>query len=148
MASKDGLSLSDILKKINKEQSDDNLTDKKPVITIGVEDLTSYGTLSLGSPGLDFCLYNSTLNERLGLNNIVTGFTVCDIIENHSKFIKYDAKGFSFYANPKKKKEDLVFRYRQGMPIEFISYLKSDESYEKLGIPKTKDKGTKVIVKK
>ena len=40
----------------------------------------------------DFCLYNSTLNERLGLNNIVTGFTVCDIIENHSKFIKYDAK--------------------------------------------------------
>lgn len=96
----------------------------------------------------DFCLYNSTLNERLGLNNIVTGFIVCDIIENHSKFIKYDAKGFSFYANPKKKKEDLVFRYRQGMPIEFISYLKSDESYEKLGIPKTKDKGTKVIVKK
>ena len=96
----------------------------------------------------DFCLYNSTLNERLGLNNIVTGFTVCDIIENHSKFIKYDAKEFSFYANPKKKKEDLVFRYRQGMPIEFISYLKSDESYEKLGISKTKDKGTKVIVKK
>lgn len=96
----------------------------------------------------DFCLYNSTLNERLGLNNIVTGFTVCDIIENHSKFIKYDAKELSFYANPKKKKEDFVFRYRQGMPIEFISYLKSDESYEKLGIPKTKDKGTKVIVKK
>ena len=96
----------------------------------------------------DFCLYNSTLNERLGLNNIVTGFTVSDIIENHSKFIKYDAKGFSFYANPKKKKEDLVFRYRQGMPIEFIRFLKSDESYEMLGIPKTKGKGTKIIVKK
>ena len=96
----------------------------------------------------DFCLYNSTLNERLGLNNIVTVFTVCDIIENHNKLINYDAKELSFYANPKKKKEDLVFRYRQGMPIEFISYLKSDESYEKLGIPKTKDKGTKVIVKK
>lgn len=96
----------------------------------------------------DFCLYNSTLNERLGLNNIVTGFTVCDIIENHNKSIKYDAKGLSFYANPKMKKEELVFRYRQGMPIEFISYLKSDESYEKLGIPKIKDKGTKVIVKK
>ena len=65
MASKDGLSLSDILKKINKEQSDDNLTDKKPVITIGVEDLTSYGTLSLGSPGLDFCLYNSFPERKI-----------------------------------------------------------------------------------
>ena len=48
-----------------------------------------------------FWLYNTKLNERLGLNNIVSGFTVCDIIEKHSNFIKYDAKEFTFYANPK-----------------------------------------------
>ena len=95
-----------------------------------------------------FCLYNTKLNERLGLNNIVSGFTVCDIIEKHSNFIKYDAKEFTFYANPEKKKEDLVFKYRPGSPIGFIRFLKSDESYEMLGIPKTKEKGTKIIVKK
>lgn len=62
---KDGLSLTDILKKINKEQSDENIENKKPVITFGVEDLTSYGTLSLGSPGLDFCLYNSFPERKI-----------------------------------------------------------------------------------
>lgn len=52
------LSLQEILKKINKKQENN-------VVTIGVEDLTSYGTLSLGSPGLDFCLYNSFPERKI-----------------------------------------------------------------------------------
>ena len=45
-------SVTDILKEVNKKFG-------QGVISVGVEDLTSYGTLSLGSPGFDFCLYNS-----------------------------------------------------------------------------------------
>ena len=45
-------SVSDILKSINKKFGEN-------IMTVGVEDLTNYGTLSLGSPGFDFCLYNS-----------------------------------------------------------------------------------------
>lgn len=52
------LSLQEILKKINKKQENN-------VVTIGVEDLTTYGTLSLGSPGLDFCLYNSFPERKI-----------------------------------------------------------------------------------
>lgn len=51
-------SLSDILKDVNKKFGDG-------VITVGVEDLTSYGTLSLGSPGFDFCLYNSFPERKI-----------------------------------------------------------------------------------
>lgn len=50
--------LSDILKEVNKKFGDG-------VITVGVEDLTSYGTLSLGSPGFDFCLYNSFPERKI-----------------------------------------------------------------------------------
>lgn len=52
------LSLTQILKEINKKQS-------KEAIAFGVEDLTKYGTLSLGSPGLDFCLYNSFPERKI-----------------------------------------------------------------------------------
>ena len=55
---KDNLTVEDILKGINKKFGEQ-------VMTIGVEDLTSYGTLSLGSPGLDFCLYNSFPERRI-----------------------------------------------------------------------------------
>lgn len=51
-------SIQDILKNINKKYNDN-------VLTVGVEDLTSYGTLSLGSPGFDFCLYNSFPERRI-----------------------------------------------------------------------------------
>ena len=51
-------SLSEILKDVNKKYGD-------KVISVGVEDLTSYGTLSLGSPGFDFCLYNSFPERRI-----------------------------------------------------------------------------------
>ena len=51
-------SVSDILKSINKKYGD-------KVMTVGVEDLTNYGTLSFGSPGLDFCLYNSFPERRI-----------------------------------------------------------------------------------
>lgn len=44
--------LTDILKDITKKQGAD-------VISYDIEDLSEYGTLSLGSPGLDFCTYNS-----------------------------------------------------------------------------------------
>lgn len=50
--------LSEILKEVNKKYGD-------KVISVGVEDLTSYGTLSLGSPGFDFCLYNSFPERRI-----------------------------------------------------------------------------------
>lgn len=58
MATKDILSVNDILKNINKKYGDN-------VMTVGVEDLTNYGTLSLGSPGFDFCLYNSFPERRI-----------------------------------------------------------------------------------
>lgn len=51
-------SVADILKDVNKKYNDQ-------VLTVGVEDLTSYGTLSLGSPGFDFCLYNSFPERRI-----------------------------------------------------------------------------------
>ena len=46
------------LKAINKKFGDN-------VMKVGVEDLTSYGTLSLGSPSFDFCLYNSFPERRI-----------------------------------------------------------------------------------
>ena len=51
-------SVTSILKEISKKFGDN-------VATIGVEDLTSYGTLSLGSPSIDFCLYNSFPERRI-----------------------------------------------------------------------------------
>jgi recombination protein RecA len=51
-------SLEEILKRINKKQ-------ENTVVSVGVEDLTTYGTLSLGSPGLDFCLYNSFPERKI-----------------------------------------------------------------------------------
>ena len=51
-------SVNEILKEVSKKFGAD-------VISIGVEDLTSYGTLSLGSPGFDFCLYNSFPERRI-----------------------------------------------------------------------------------
>lgn len=51
-------SVSDILKSINKKFGEN-------IMTVGVEDLTNYGTLSLGSPGFDFCLYNSFPERRI-----------------------------------------------------------------------------------
>lgn len=50
--------LAEVLKSINKEFGENQAS-------IGVEDLTSYGTLSLGSPGLDYCLYNSLPERRI-----------------------------------------------------------------------------------
>lgn len=51
-------SLNSILKDISKKYGDE-------VIALGVEDLTAYGTLSLGSPSFDFCLYNSFPERRI-----------------------------------------------------------------------------------
>ena len=51
-------SINSILKDVSKKFG-------KDVIGVGVEDLTSYGTLSLGSPGFDFCLYNSFPERRI-----------------------------------------------------------------------------------
>lgn len=49
---------SQIIKELEKKYSGN-------VVTIGVDDLRSYGTLSLGSPSLDFCLYNSLPERRI-----------------------------------------------------------------------------------
>ena len=51
----ESLSLTDVLKQINKKFGDD----KNKVARFGVDELKTAGTLSLGSPSLDFCLYNS-----------------------------------------------------------------------------------------
>lgn len=51
-------SLDSIIKGLHKKYS-------KDVMTVGVSDLRSYGTLSLGSPSLDFCLYNSLPEKRI-----------------------------------------------------------------------------------
>ena len=53
-----GESLKEILKKVNKNFGDQ-------IAKVGVEDLTLRGTLSLGSPGFDFCLYNSLPTNRI-----------------------------------------------------------------------------------
>lgn len=58
MGAKSFDSVNDILKNINKKFGEN-------VMTMGVEDLTDYGTLSFGSPGLDFCLYNSFPERRI-----------------------------------------------------------------------------------
>lgn len=55
---KEFTSVAEILKDVNKRFGE-------KAMTVGVEDLTSYGTLSLGSPGLDFCLYNSFPERRI-----------------------------------------------------------------------------------
>ena len=71
------LSLTEILKGIQKKQS-------KNVVTMGVEDLTAYGTLSMGSPGLDFCLYNSFPERKIielsgaeGSGKTTLAFLIC-----------------------------------------------------------------------
>lgn len=48
-------SLNDVLKAINKKYGDE----KNKVAQFGVDSVVKFGTLSLGSPSLDFCLYNS-----------------------------------------------------------------------------------------
>ena len=50
--------LKSTLKSINKKFGEN-------VMKVGVNDLTSYGTLSLGSPSFDFCLYNSFPERRI-----------------------------------------------------------------------------------
>lgn len=50
--------LDSIIKSLHKKYNED-------VISVGVNDLRSYGTLSLGSPSLDFCLYNSLPEKRI-----------------------------------------------------------------------------------
>lgn len=54
----EALTLNDMLKQIAKEQG-------KGVVTVGVENLTAFGTLTLGSPGLDFCWYNSFPEKKI-----------------------------------------------------------------------------------
>lgn len=50
--------LNEVLKQINRKFEND-------AATIGVEDLTGFGTLSLRSPSLDYCLYNSLPERRI-----------------------------------------------------------------------------------
>lgn len=71
------LTLTEILKGIQKKQT-------KDVVTLGVKDLTAYGTLSMGSPGLDFCLYNSLPERKIielsgaeGSGKTTLAFLIC-----------------------------------------------------------------------
>ncbi len=51
-------SVLDIIKQIKKKNGDDS-------IKIGVDNLEAAGTVSLGTPGLDFCVYNSIPRNRI-----------------------------------------------------------------------------------
>lgn len=51
-------SLQDVLKDINKKFGDN-------VVKLGVDELTASGTLSLGSPSLDFCVYNNLIEGKM-----------------------------------------------------------------------------------
>ena len=55
---KEHRTLEEVMKDINKKFESD-------AATIGLEDLTQFGTLSLRSPGLDYCLYNSLPERRI-----------------------------------------------------------------------------------
>ena len=50
--------LNEVLKELNKKFNDQ-------VAFVGAPDITKRGTLSLGSPGLDYCLYNSLPRDRI-----------------------------------------------------------------------------------
>jgi recombination protein RecA len=56
--------LAQIIRETNKNFGDSQDKNKQ-VISLGVDDLTAFGTLSFGSPGLDFCLYNSLPEKRI-----------------------------------------------------------------------------------
>lgn len=53
--------LKDVLKQINKKFNDG----REDIIKVGVDSLTKFGTLSLGSPSLDFCLFNSLTEGKM-----------------------------------------------------------------------------------
>lgn len=80
------MSLTDVLKNINKKF-------EAQVAQVGVPELQSRGTLSLGSPSLDFCLYNSlpegTWIELVGLES--SGKTTL-AFKIASSYIKKEAK--------------------------------------------------------
>lgn len=50
--------LADVMKNINKKFGN-------KVMQQGVDDLTGYGTLTIGSPGFDFVLYNSFPESKI-----------------------------------------------------------------------------------
>lgn len=50
--------LNEVLKSLNKKFNDN-------VAVVGAPDITKRGTLSLGTPGLDYCLYNSLPRDRI-----------------------------------------------------------------------------------
>ena len=52
------LTLQEILKDIGKKYG-------KDVAQIGVDELSMAGTLSLGSPSLDFCVYNNLIEGKM-----------------------------------------------------------------------------------
>ena len=99
MGAKESLSLQEILKKINKEQGDN-------VLTTGVEDLTSYGTLSLGSPGLDFCLYNSFPERKIielcgaeGSGKTTLAYLICSSFQKKELKVNADAPRKILYVD-------------------------------------------------
>ena len=57
------ITLAEVIKEINKKYS----TDKFQVMSLGVSKIAERGTLSLGSPSLDFCLYNSFDFDLIGV---------------------------------------------------------------------------------
>ena len=70
-------SVQSIIKEINKKFGD-------TVTQVGVEDIRATGTLSLGTPGLDYCLYNSLPTKRVielsgaeGSGKTTSAFLIC-----------------------------------------------------------------------
>ena len=132
----EALSLQEILKKINKKQ-------ENQVATIGVEDLTSYGTLSLGSPGLDFCLYNSFPERKIielcgaeGSGKTTLAYLICSSFQKKEMKVNKDNPRKILYVDlecsvdpswAKKTGYDMNTH-----PVQTICYRPEDQSAEEI----------------
>ena len=130
------LSLQEILKKINKKQENN-------VATIGVEDLTSYGTLSLGSPGLDFCLYNSFPERKIieicgaeGSGKTTLAYLICASFQKKELKVNKEAPRKIVYIDLECS-VDPSWALKTGYdmnnhPVQTICYRPEDQSAEEI----------------
>lgn len=130
------LTLNEVLKKIQKEYGE-------KVVQMGVENLKSGKTLSFGSPGLDFCLYNSFPQGKLieftgeeGSGKTTASFLIA------SSFQKFEMK-----ENPSNPRKILFVDlemsldntwaskmgyYMENHPVETIVFRPEDQSAENI----------------
>ena len=147
-------SLTEILKDIAKKQG-------SQVITTGVEDLTAFGTLSLGSPGLDFCLYNSFPERRIielcgaeGSGKTTLAYLICASFQKKELKVNPDNPRKILYVDLECSVDPSWARKTgydmNGSDVQTLCYRPEDQSAESifddvLGIIKTGEVGLVVI---